>query len=61
MYELLALQQIDLSHNQLTNIGEYFERMINLHILDLSGMKVNIDSNDLPIRTRRLHEKIINK
>ena len=57
MYELLALQQIDLSHNQLTNIGEYFERMINLHILDLSGMKVNIDSNDLPIRTRRLHER----
>ena len=59
MYELRALQQVDLSHNQLTNIGEHFERMINLHTLDLSG-NVNIDSDDLPIRTRRLHEKVIN-
>lgn len=57
MYELRALQIVDLSHNQLSNIGEHFERMINLHTLDLSG-NTNIDPDDLPIRTRRLHEKV---
>lgn len=57
MYELRALQLVDLSHNQLSTIGEHFERMINLHTLDLSG-NPNIDPDELPIRTRRLHEKV---
>jgi hypothetical protein len=56
-YELRALQSVNLSHNSLHTVGEHFERMISLHTLDLSGNeKINID--DLPTRTRRLHEKV---
>jgi Leucine-rich repeat (LRR) protein len=57
MYELRALQSVDLSHNQLSSIGEHFERMISLHTLDLSGNE-GIDPDNLPTRTRRLHEKV---
>jgi Leucine-rich repeat (LRR) protein len=58
MNELRALQSVDLSHNQLSSIGEHFERMISLHTLDLSGNE-SIDPDNLPTRTRRLHEKVI--
>lgn len=59
-YELRALQSVDLSHNSLHTVGEHFERMISLHTLDLSGNE-NINVDDLPTRTRRLHEKVLSR
>jgi hypothetical protein len=60
MYELRTLQSVDLSHNLLRTIGDQFERMVSLHTLELNGNK-ELDVENLPIRTRRLHEKVYYK
>ena len=57
LVELRALQQVDFSHNDIRTLGDQFERMVNLHTLDLSGNK-QLEVDSLPIRTRRLHEKV---
>ena len=57
LVELRALQVVDLSHNDIRTIGDQFERIINLHTLDLSGNE-DLDVDSLLIRTRRLHEKV---
>jgi len=45
-----------LSYNNIKVLGDQFERMINLHSLNLTGNS-ELDVDGLPIRTRRLHEK----
>jgi hypothetical protein len=57
LVELRALQVVDFSHNRIRSLGDQFERMVNLHTLELTGNN-DLDLDGLPIRTRRLHEKV---
>lgn len=57
MSALKALRQVDLSHNDLRACGAQFERMVGLAALDLTS-NPGLDVEHLPLRTRRLYEKV---
>ena len=51
------MREVDLSHNELANIGDQFERLPHLEVLNLAH-NPPLDPFSLPTRTRRLHEKV---
>jgi hypothetical protein len=55
--DLKALRSVDLSHNSIRTVGGMFERTVGLAALDLTS-NPDLDVEHLPLRTRRLYEKV---